>query len=327
MEILIFTDSAAVKSVFDPLTKKKNISAEIYPVSGLKNTVSKKSSDIYVYYDISSLDEKSRKNGISFLAKLPNIRYSIIDPKNSITDTAAEFFLGCSDYLGKNVFKEKITLKRIEESLKYKPFNILEDSGSNDKTVKIKKPEYAKFSGNSWENIKTGTEYAFAFLYFEFTNISKLTKQMGAAEVAELLGFFHNYLEKSIQKYQGKIWIWTNTGGIVLFPFDGKNTKAIESALELYFNQPLLKFDDYSKNLDLKLVIHSGNTTYNKRGDTGTIVSDAINSIYHIGQKFASCNCIYATESYCQLLPESLREFFKLEGEFEGNNILSLRKK
>ncbi|MBP7583491.1 MAG: hypothetical protein KBA61_05635, partial [Spirochaetes bacterium] len=32
---------------------------------------------------------------------------------------------------------------------------------------------------------------------------------------------------------------------------------------------------------------HVGNTVYRVRGDTGSIISDSINSIFHLGQKYA----------------------------------------
>jgi hypothetical protein len=96
----------------------------------------------------------------------------------------------------------------------------------------------------------------------------------------------------------------------------------------LMLNQRLISAEEFCYDflVSFRVALHIGNTVYQLRGDTGTIVSDSINSIFHLGQKFAEPGSLYLTEDVRPLLPAGLEKSFVSEGIYEGREILRMRR-
>ena len=77
--------------------------------------------------------------------------------------------------------------------------------------------------------------------------------------------------------------------------------------------------------LSYRIVLHICNTIYRKRGDTGDIVSDSINSIFHLGQKYAEPGNFYATQDVFSFIPKGLSDYFVPAGIYEGRKIMQMR--
>jgi len=89
----------------------------------------------------------------------------------------------------------------------------------------------------------------------------------------------------------------------------------IISAEDIGFNIPL----------SYRISLHIGNTVYKNRGDTGHIVSDTINSVFHIGQKYAGPGGFYVTQEIFPFIPKGLDAYFIPAGVFEGREIRRMR--
>ena len=74
-----------------------------------------------------------------------------------------------------------------------------------------------------------------------------------------------------------------------------------------------------------RLVMHIGNSVFKKRGSTGNIISDTMNSIFHIGQKYIEPKNFNITEDVLRYLKNGLKENFVPDGNFEGNDIYKFK--
>ena len=77
--------------------------------------------------------------------------------------------------------------------------------------------------------------------------------------------------------------------------------------------------------ISLRIVLHMGSTIYTTR-NTGQVISDSINSIFHLGQQFARPNNFYITEEVLQICHAAFTEYFVEEGDFEGRNTYRMRR-
>ena len=73
------------------------------------------------------------------------------------------------------------------------------------------------------------------------------------------------------------------------------------------------------------MALHIGRTVYESRGNTGKIVSDTVNFMFHLGQKYLKSQNLFLTEAIVPFLPEGLRECFTGVGTFEGVEIHRMR--
>jgi hypothetical protein len=84
-------------------------------------------------------------------------------------------------------------------------------------------------------------------------------------------------------------------------------------------------FYDYEESLlpgrlSFRMALSVGTTVY-KDGDTGKIVSDAVNSIFHLGRRFTGPGQFLITADAHELVPAQLRGFFQAAGSYEGRRI------
>ena len=325
MKINIFTDSKSTGQLFSKLEKSNEYHLEFYPCSDLKMKLKNINPGTIVYYDIGSHDAASAKKIISQLSSPEKFLSCIIDPKGTVTDIAGLFHKGYSDYIGKNLAKEPITPKRIQEAIEYTSarLNNIKDiiSTSNDKNNYI-------LSGSSWKDIKPGKEYTFCLMFVELDSQRELKNKFDGSHLNNIMKKFHDYLDEQASTINGKIWMWMDFGGLVLFPFDGKNCEAILMAFRLMLDRQIISAEEigYDLAISYRIALHLGNTVYQKRGDTGNIISDSINSIYHLGQKFANSGNLYLTENLERFIPAGLENYFLKEGEYEGRKILRMKR-
>ena len=60
------------------------------------------------------------------------------------------------------------------------------------------------------------------------------------------------------------------------------------------------------------------------RKNTGNIISDSLNFIFHLGQQYAKPGQFYVSESVLQLGREEIKGFFSDSGIFEGRTIYQM---
>lgn len=320
MIVYLFSTAKGIEKNFEALKKSKKYELVIQPPSGMKKTVSKAPKGSMVYLDISTMAKADAAQAMKYLAKQDTCRYGIIDAKGTAGDIAGLFHDGASDYLDAALLKKGLQPKRIERIEKFKAVE------GADQAAATARRNYTP-SGRDWKGVQQGKEYTFCFMLVDLDNKNEL-KAGGPEQFAAITTAFKNYIEQAMAPFNGRIWIWMDFGGLILFPFDGKKCDAIEAGVRLMVNRMLMSAEliNLDINLSYRIAMHIGNTVYKAKGQTGTIISDSINSVFHLGQKYAEPGGFYLTDEILLFTPAGLMNQFVPAGEFEGRNILRMKR-
>ncbi|MBN2323889.1 MAG: hypothetical protein JXQ30_09150 [Spirochaetes bacterium] len=322
MKILVFSDGKATKRFFSMMGVSKNHSVEYHACGDLKRVCKKVRNGTLVYYDIAGITDADLNTAVRYLEKLERIQYGIIDPKGAWPDVAELFYRGASDYVGKSLASTKLTEKRLASVFCFGTKN--QKRGTYEE--KEEKPDYIP-SGNSWKNVKAGSEYTFIIMFVEIDDFGILKKQYSRSQLDTLLARFSDYLSYATEPNQGRIWMSVEPAFLLLFPFNGKRCSPLLTSVRMMLDRNIICAEDIGFNilLSYRIALHIGNIEYKKRGNTGNIVSDTINSIFHLGQKYAEPGGLYVTEEVFPFIPKGLDEYFPSAGMYEGRGIRRLR--
>ncbi|OHD67621.1 MAG: hypothetical protein A2W19_11450 [Spirochaetes bacterium RBG_16_49_21] len=320
MDIYLFSDTKNIDAGFRSIKKLKNTTVRILPASELIKTSKSAPPGSLIYADISSYNKKEIPRILKFLSKLEQCRHGILDPKGNVREIAGLFHNGACDYIGKELIKTGITPKRLEMIIKFKRLKSDTAPGARNNIEYI-------LAVRNWEEIKPGCEYTFAFMLVELDNYNEL-RALGVDQFSRIINSYRRYLEELIEPFNGKIWIWMDSSCLILFPYCGGKCDEIEAPFRLMINRKLLcaEIRYCNINVSYKITMHIGNTVYRDSGETGTIVSDSLNSVFHLGQKFAEPGNFYLTEEIFSFAPARLADFFIPAGKYEGRNILRMRR-
>ncbi len=329
--VVLVTEDDRVIDFFQPLRRSRKFSFEV-----MKYREWSKSDDhAFCYLDISSLKQRQLESELRALSRA-NHPWGIVDPEGIVDDVAALFHRGAGDYIDlRREFSFKTArvrravdffthLRGEEFPEKSKKSEDLSPSKvvKNQRGVGSKSTDFAQPS-ISWEHVKKNGEYSFSFLYVELLPSGDWKGKSGDSHKEQMQTAFHDVVAERVAGFGGKIWMWNEWTGLVLFPFDGKNCDAVVPGIRLLLNRVLISIEGgaFQTVLNFKLALHVGSTTYRERGQTGTIISDDVNFIFHLGVKKAEANTLYLTDTSYPLISKGLHPLFQ-EGEvFEGHRI------
>jgi hypothetical protein len=279
------------------------------------------------YLDIASIEESTIAGYLRNLNKKENILYGIIDPRGKIKDVARLFHDGAVDYLNRQSLESGAGMSRLKTVLDYAqgvhPTFLAAAVAS---TEAIRRAPYI-LSGSNWSSVVPGGEYTFSMMFVELDEKDQMEKRYGPQNLSIALSSFRSYIEGFVKKFGGRIWMWFSFGGIVLFPFDAKTCPALTCGFRLMLFKHLYDIEGshFPNFLSFRVVLQIGNTPYTEQ-NTGHIVSDSLNSIFHLGQQFTQPGNFCVTEEVLQFGHSTLRDFFVAAGTFEGRQILRMRR-
>lgn len=341
MGIFVFSDNqASLKEVF-PKT------AGFFALSALTGQTPE-NGDIF-YIDVSgSADEDLKK----ILNKIKNAckdkHWGIIDTKGSVKDSSVLFFEGACDYLGPGILKNSkgLDLKRIKQAMQWqKKTPSVDESESaaeetkESSTVKksdippyyntsIKLPAASSFPG--WKKMQSGKSMPFYLLYCSIRGKTSLDVRLDEKTVSLIHKRFLNYLEDSF--IEGEALLWMDSGKDCLFLIPPK-IKSIEevitSCFRILLSAPLVAMETFGISIPVNfaLALHYGSINYKPPGKTGTVVSEAINFIFHLGTKKAEPGRLTISDDMPdKSIPLTLQDCFVSAGEFEGRKIWHTKK-
>lgn len=325
MVIYFFSDNKTLKKRLSHLKESKKYKVEIFGISEFRKKCRACKDQLLVYLDIGGMDTYEKET--RFLAKKENISYGIIDTGRKIQDVAQCFFTGAVDYIRKIDKDSGFHEKRFSKVLKYmityrKDFlNVIPDTRRS-----VKKKTIYKIPVNGWNGITTGNEYAFTIMFVEIDGEKELEKKYGRKNYTKALATFTHYIKKHIKTFDGRIWFWMSGGGIILFPFDGVNCPAVLCGFRLQLYKHIYDVEEslFPGSISFRIALHIGNLLY-FTGDTGEIISETINSLFHIGKSFAQPDTFYLTEEVFSFAPAPLKDYFLEAGEFEGRRLLRMK--
>lgn len=314
MRVYVF-GNAKVHPAFSKI-RKNDASMEFIALAEMKKRLSSLPAGSLVYVDLSAGKLGEEKKIVKLLEAQKRIVWGIIDPKGVIKDPADLFHRGAGDYLGKDTAKSAITAARLVRVASLKEIECEEEIADTIATAYIP-------SGRDWASVKEGKEYTFCLMYFELDNQAELKRNASDRQVKERSQIVHDFLERTIAPLGGRVWIWSGFGGLVLIPFDGEKCDAVLAAVRMQINRTIISIEECRLGLTVsyRIAVHLGNTVYRSRGETGTIISDSINSLYHLGQKFARPGDLLLTEEMERFIPAGIRDLFINTGVYEGRCI------
>ena len=323
MDILVFTNSPRVKESFRVKGKNEHYSKPQFSrVKKLGQILLDADDDTLVYVDIGRLEEPKYKKILQKLKKDPRIHFAVIDPSNHIKDPAEIFHQDAVDYVNRQVLAKGITAKRINRIIQH----LLEIKRIPELDSLKKSKESPRIPAKNWRSIVSGREYTFYLMFIEIDGKEEMEKRYDRSNLKRALTSVRGYIERSVTPFGGKIWLWSEFGGIILFPFDGAESKAVKFGFRfmLYKHFYDIEESQFPNFLSYRLAIHIGNLVYSDR-QKGHIISDSLNSIFHLGHQFAQPGNFYVTREVLDLTGETYRSFFVEEGTFEGRHIYRMR--
>jgi hypothetical protein len=272
--------------------------------------------------------------------KTEDTPWGIIDTKGSVKDVAALFFDGASDYLGPSILKKSgIDAKRIKKAQKWR---ITTDSKANNSAGDtkstaeesafinsgVKLPSTGVFPG--WKKINSGKVMPFYLLHCSITGKTSLEARLGEKTAALVYKRFQSLLTKNFSQGDGLLWMDTGKDCLFLFPPKAKNIEsALMACIRMLINSPLIAIEmlGLSVPADFAFALHYGSISYKPPGKTGTVVSDAVNAVFHLGTNKAEPGRLTIT---CDIpdvsIPKSCQNLFSSCGMYESRKIWHTKK-
>jgi class 3 adenylate cyclase len=318
MGVYVFSDCRNIQKIFPSLQKPGRM------VHGRIDELDKKlkrlSSSHLVYVDVSSLSDPRLAEVLGTLSEKCTNRFGIIDPGGRIDDPAELFHRGAADYIGPEMTKAEITRARMESALTFSGLK-KEPAG----------PVHANRtyvpSGRDWSTVTQGKEYTFFLMYTELDGYAELKDRLGEAQVRKLLAVHRRYTETMTGQVGGRLWMWNEPGGLILFPFDGEGFEPVVTCIRLMLNKKIFNVEMIGSTVfySYRIALHLGSTVYKEKGQTGQIVSDAVNYIFHFGQRSTEPGGLYITGEVHDLLPVRVKQVFLPAGSYEQKSIFKYK--
>jgi hypothetical protein len=338
MSRYIFTSKKSLPG----LDKKAAKLFEILPFASLGKH--KPADDDETYLDIAGLGAAALKKALAALKKRCGVSaWGIIDPKGEAADPAAFFFEGASDYIGPKTLKA-LSAKRLAAASAFRQTD--EGRGSAGSAVRVKgagkkesrspsargslpkksvKLPPGKFEG--WKSVKAGTLCSFFFLYIKLgSEKTSLHSRLGEAAYTAVRNRLRDLLQQRLAPAGALLWMETENDSLFLVPPKAHYGKAaLTAALKLILEAPLVNIEKLGLAIPAQFTIalHYGKTIFQAPGKTGTVVSDAVNFVFHLGAKHTEPGRLSVSG---EVIPEGLRSLFTDAGEYEGFDIIHSRR-
>jgi hypothetical protein len=320
MDIYVFSDDKRLPRLFGNIPR-----ARFHPLKELAALVPAARTSAFFYIDLAGL-AKSRLSAFRRAVDAnPVVSYGFIDAAGGEKDPALLFLAGARDYLGPALCAKPLSASRVR--LAAAPGGGTAAAPKNLKAEEEKETLSTAPRARDWANVTPGEEYLFRMLYIELDGHKDMSARVADNALGRLLDYFQKRVEEFIRPGAGKLWIWNDFSGIALFPFQKKADEVTAACLRFMLSRRILSVDQNIQKLlfSYRLVLMTGGTIYRERGKTGRIISDAVNSLSHIGMKFAKPgNCYLSRDIYEELSP-NLRKCFAPAGTFERVPLLRFK--
>jgi class 3 adenylate cyclase len=327
MKIYVFSKKAAILQTAFP---KKDVE---FPVPAALAKHSPGPEDLH-YLDLSGFTAADGKKAARQLKKrCKNAPWGIIDPKGTVKDPAQWFFEGAADYIGPAALKERLGAKRLKEAASWRQAaGKTGESPAADKKATKQRREIAlpTEAFPAWENIAADENIQVYLLYASLQGKTGLSARLGEAAYEQLYRKLLMFFQGHFQSAEGLLWMKTGEDCLFLVP---PKTKCVEmtivSCLRMLISAPQIAIETLNLNIPVNFVfgLHYGSVTYKPFGETGTVVSDAVNFIFHLGTKHAEPGRLTVSDEVPDLtISPRLKNLFVKAGEFEGRRLVHTRK-
>ncbi len=291
-------NASSLQKTFGTLMKSKKYSIVFIDRDEYNKPKNTSTTTLY-YLDITGLQQAEIQKYIKYFNK-ESMFYGIIDFKNTFSDIAWFFHNNACDYIKKETCNNPISESRIRAIVTFK-------------SIPLSETPQRKYiiARDSWKSIKPEQEYTFCFLFIEILDVQKMKQHIAADHLDSKIFSFRHFVENTLKHLDGKLWMWMDATGLFIFPFNGKSLPAVDSAIRLTVNRSIISLEHtlFNQIIHYRIAMHIGNTVYQPHGKTGTIISDCINSLFHLGQKYTADEGLFITEDVYNVLNQEQRAF------------------
>ncbi|MBN1696400.1 MAG: hypothetical protein JW881_02695 [Spirochaetales bacterium] len=324
MELLIFSDNTRLIKRLEAFTRRSKLTVTSFSVEVMKKKIPTQKKPIVVYLDISGLPEYEKE--IRYLSKGEGVFFGIIDTKGKVKDYGQLISDGAVDYIGKSALETAFTTKRFQKVIQYIR-QYRRDYDERKKPEQSKKKSRYIISPQGWKGITSGREYAFSIMFIEFDGENEMEKKYGRKNLKRAITTFAKFIERNVTPFDGRIWIWSGVGGVVLFPFNGSDCLSVLCGFRIMLNKYIHDVEEslFPNFISFRIALHLGNLLYFTE-DTGEIISDTINSLFHLGRKFAEPDNFYVTDDVMTFTPEKIKRYFVPAGTYENRAIFRMKR-
>jgi hypothetical protein len=294
---------------------------EVLPITAFSRGYRKKLPGAFVYIDASGLGNGRLIEMGSKISEVEGCAWGVLDRGGEIPDPASLFFAGAKDYLGPPLLKGGSTQGRQLNAARLGAALEFARLGQN----KAARPELP-FPG--WEGLPENTEIAVRFCYAAVAPQQELLERIGEKRLNKLREDFAAFLGPWSKECNGIVWIKEPAGSLVLFPPRDEGMNPVLAAFRLLLDRALVGYEVFRLEapLSFRFAFHAGRTMWRRPGATGTIVSEDVNFVFHLGVKLAGDGLITLSTEAERSIPPYLRDLFAASGDFEGRSLLALKR-
>ena len=291
---------------------------DLRPLADFRKQLASMEDEPVVYVDIRGLTGKERTKLLALISANQSVRVGIIDPAGSVKDVAALFHAGVVDYIGKALISSGIPAERRAAAAAF---------AGDEEREQGDEPGTAGRQGSTdiWAEVQPGREYTFAFLFVEVDDAEELKKRHEPDNLAAAMDTFREFVSRIAGQHGGRLWMWSRFGGLILFPLKAESCQAAFCGVRILLSSIFYDVEEslLPGRISFRMALSHGATVY-QDSDTGRIVSDAINTIFHLGRRFAKAGQFVLSSEALDLVPQPLRAFCVPAGAFEGRRILRM---
>ncbi|MDR2144118.1 MAG: hypothetical protein LBP29_07095 [Treponema sp.] len=286
------------------------------------------------YLDLSGFTAADGKKAFGQLKRYcKNNPWGVVDPKGTIKDPAQCFFDGAADYIGPAAFKEGLASGRLKKAAAWR-----QSAGGTGKSPAARPAEKAEKRGiklpsetfPAWKNISAGQHIQVYLLYASLQGKTGLGTRLGETAYEQFYRKLLAFLHANFKSAEGLLWMETGRDCLFLVPPRAKCVEAaVVSCFRMLISAPQIAIETLNLNIPVNFVfgLHYGSVTYKPPGKTGTVVSDAVNFIFHLGTKRAEPGRLTVSGEVPDLtISPKLEDLFVKAGEFEGRQLMHTRK-
>ena len=154
------------------------------------------------------------------------------DRKKEIADPAELVLKNC-DYISGPLLKDGYKPARLKKYIQFAS----ETSADFTPAKKSEDDKTHRISPEGWKGIKSGKTYSFYMLHVEMSIPSGWKKNSSIEHLNELKQKFQNVVEREASFCNGRVWIWNDCGGLILFPYTGNSCIPVITPFKTPFKQ------------------------------------------------------------------------------------------
>ena len=322
MRILVFGRNRAQRSRTSKASRR--FALEKHALGELPEMIPTLRDGTLVYIDLTGVGPLQREKILTIIPDNPRILFGILDPTGVVHDVAALFHAGAVDYLGKNTRGGRLSATRVSRVLSYADGGPQEEEVT-DEALSVRPASQVDVTDDAWSKIRSGREYEFAILFVEVDGSEELKKRHEPENLSGAMESFRSYVERIASQHGGRTWMWSQFGGLVLFPLRKGDSSAPLCGLRMMLWRIFYDVEEslLPGHLSFHLALSTGTTVYRQR-DTGEIISEGINSVFHLGKRYTRPAQFFISNDAMSLVPLKLRFLCVPVGSYEGKRIFRM---